>query len=437
MTRFLLIVGEQSGHNSPLFRLSNLISASEEHHAILFGPNQVRDAVSNVVFQNYLPDGSPLTSMQEAALKLLDEWGFPPSVQLLGESLTHQAILFSVYLLTKTNLVDRIQSFNPDAIISDSGYLWSFLIAKILDLPFISSCSSALQTDAEREFDLREIDFVKKSITVMKDEYGIDYDAADCYRNYSDFTISWSLPELDPHQSEFPDVHYFGAAIPINDLDRPLTDDLALEIKSFKGKKIFVSMGTVVGQKKWTLSLDNFFREVFAAFGGDPDLMVVVSAGPRYDLEKLPDFIPSNFRIRQKVAQKEILRVVDVFVSHGGNNSIHEALFFATPLLVIPIFGDQHQNASVVASNSLGLQLASPFAPKPSPNLDYITKDIILANVKELFSCHDFFKKNCKFMQNKLVSRSKWVEEEGVSKIDIFTKEKKESTHWKEVLSFD
>lgn len=45
---------------------------------------------------------------------------------------------------------------------------------------------------------------------------------------------------------------------------------------------------------------------------------------------------------------------VKVFISHGGLLSLQESIFHATPLLVLPIFGDQPRNAMYVESSGLG-----------------------------------------------------------------------------------
>jgi UDP:flavonoid glycosyltransferase YjiC (YdhE family) len=45
---------------------------------------------------------------------------------------------------------------------------------------------------------------------------------------------------------------------------------------------------------------------------------------------------------------------VDVFLTHGGFNSIRESLRTATPLAVLPQFGDQHANALRVEELGIG-----------------------------------------------------------------------------------
>nr|XP_045587430.1 UDP-glycosyltransferase UGT5-like [Procambarus clarkii] len=45
---------------------------------------------------------------------------------------------------------------------------------------------------------------------------------------------------------------------------------------------------------------------------------------------------------------------VKVFITHGGLLSLQEALYHATPLLVLPIFADQPRNARFVKESELG-----------------------------------------------------------------------------------
>jgi MGT family glycosyltransferase len=87
----------------------------------------------------------------------------------------------------------------------------------------------------------------------------------------------------------------------------------------------------------------------------------VVSLGPRHDEITLPatmwgaEFLP----------QTELLPLVDLVITHGGNNTTTEALHFGRPMIVLPLFWDQYDNAQRVHERGFGVRLDPyRFAPE-------------------------------------------------------------------------
>eukprot|EP00438_Fugacium_kawagutii_P015525 Skav201966 [mRNA] locus=scaffold103:268394:269735:+ [translate_table: standard] len=70
--------------------------------------------------------------------------------------------------------------------------------------------------------------------------------------------------------------------------------------------------------------------------------------------------LPENFVAQDALPQLELLPKCHAFITHGGANSMHEALSFGVPLAVVPIFGDQPANADVVASTGAGVSFRFP-----------------------------------------------------------------------------
>lgn len=56
--------------------------------------------------------------------------------------------------------------------------------------------------------------------------------------------------------------------------------------------------------------------------------------------------------------QLELLQKVDLFITHGGMNSINEGLNYGVPLLVVPQQLEQAMNGRQVARQGAGLLLA-------------------------------------------------------------------------------
>ncbi|WP_078559027.1 glycosyltransferase [Streptomyces sp. PRh5] len=72
------------------------------------------------------------------------------------------------------------------------------------------------------------------------------------------------------------------------------------------------------------------------------------------------DGVPPHVHITDRLPQPLLLESVDLFLTHGGFNSIRESLRTATPMAVLPQFGDQPGNAQRVEELGLGRRITDP-----------------------------------------------------------------------------
>ena len=79
----------------------------------------------------------------------------------------------------------------------------------------------------------------------------------------------------------------------------------------------------------------------------------IVSKGPQADLIELAD----NMVGAEFLPQPAILPLVDLVITHGGNNTITEGWSFGKPMIVLPLFWDQYDNAQRVDELGLGVRL--------------------------------------------------------------------------------
>ncbi|MGN6794264.1 MAG: glycosyltransferase [Streptosporangiaceae bacterium] len=79
----------------------------------------------------------------------------------------------------------------------------------------------------------------------------------------------------------------------------------------------------------------------------------IVSKGPLHSEIELPD----NMWGSEFLPQTSIIPLADLVITHGGNNTTTECLHFGKPMIVLPLFWDQHDNAQRVAELGLGVRL--------------------------------------------------------------------------------
>ncbi|HEX3325763.1 MAG TPA: nucleotide disphospho-sugar-binding domain-containing protein [Actinomycetota bacterium] len=79
----------------------------------------------------------------------------------------------------------------------------------------------------------------------------------------------------------------------------------------------------------------------------------IVSKGPRAAEFELAD----NMWGEARLPQTNIIPLTDLVITHGGNNTTTEALHFGKPMVVLPLFWDQYDNAQRVQEVGCGVRL--------------------------------------------------------------------------------
>ena len=81
----------------------------------------------------------------------------------------------------------------------------------------------------------------------------------------------------------------------------------------------------------------------------------IVSLGPQADRITLP----ANMVGEQTLPQTKVIPQVDLVITHGGNNTTTEALHFGKPMVLLPLFWDQYDNAQRMHELGFGIRLAT------------------------------------------------------------------------------
>jgi len=80
---------------------------------------------------------------------------------------------------------------------------------------------------------------------------------------------------------------------------------------------------------------------------------VIVSKGPEHARLRLADDMYGE----EFLPQPSILPQVDLLITHGGNNTVTESLHFGKPMIALPLFWDQYDNAQRMDELGFGVRL--------------------------------------------------------------------------------
>ena len=196
------------------------------------------------------------------------------------------------------------------------------------------------------------------------DAFSAEYDrqVGELQRSFSAFCVERGAPPLPGidmiHESPwlnlslYPDELDYRRATPLHPTWHNLqtsvraTDDPWQPPEDDGRRLVYLSLGSL-GSADVEL-----MRELVAGLADSPH-RYVVSRGPRHDEYGLA----ANMVGAEFLPQASVLPHVDAVITHGGNNTVTESLWFGKPMLVLPIFWDQHDNAQRVAETGYGLRL--------------------------------------------------------------------------------
>jgi MGT family glycosyltransferase len=139
-----------------------------------------------------------------------------------------------------------------------------------------------------------------------------------------------------------PHWHNLQACVRATDAAWNVPEALAEE----DGPLIYLSLGSL-GSADVEL-----MRKLIASLGGER-YRVIVSKGPQAKEIELP----ANMAGAEFLPQTSILPKVDLVITHAGNNTVTESLYFGKPMIALPIFWDQHDNAQRLDETGYGVKL--------------------------------------------------------------------------------
>jgi MGT family glycosyltransferase len=258
-----------------------------------------------------------------------------------------------------------IERVRPDVIVEDNVITFPALLTAGKPFVRIVSCNplevrgedvapvfSGLPADDRSEWDAfrAEYDRTHREIWTAFNEWVVAQGAE-------------PLPDLDfIHEGDlnlyvFPEIADYTDARPLpgswHRLDSSVREtDGGFEIpESLAGKDgalVYFSLGSL-GSADVSL-----MRRVIEVLGTTSHRFIV-SMGPLHEEIELAD----NMWGAEFVPQTKIIPLVDLVITHGGNNTTTEALHFGKPMILLPLFWDQYDNAQRVHELGYGVRLST------------------------------------------------------------------------------
>ncbi|MFU1798162.1 macrolide family glycosyltransferase [Paenibacillus azoreducens] len=344
MARVLFINGGSEGHINPTIGVvQELISRGEE--VVYFCIEAFRERIEET----------------GATVRTFDDQKFIKAFVSGGRNYLLERIngLLHTADIVVPSVLEQIEGEHFDYIIHDSMFGCGRLLAQILKLPAINSCTSFAQTKdsfddmMEQFFKNIPTEIVKpindtfQSLTEkVSEKYNVEIQSPyEVFCNPALLTIVYTTREFQPDGEAFdPTYKFVGPSIS----SRLTQKDF--DFTEIQGKKpIYISLGTVFNH-----AID-FYKLCFEALG-NTDHAIVMSIGNKTQASDLGG-IPDNFIVKNYVPQTDILQYAKLFITHGGMNSTHEGLYYGVPLIVIPQSADQPVIAEQVANIGAGIKL--------------------------------------------------------------------------------
>ena len=187
------------------------------------------------------------------------------------------------------------------------------------------------------------------------------------WERYNDWVQEQGAPPLDDldfvHPSRdlnlyvYPEVMDYTGARPLDStwhrLDSSVrTTDQAFDVpeelrdRPHESALVYLSLGSLG-------SADVDLMRRLVDLLGRTEHRYIVSTGPQHSEFELAD----NMWGKEFLPQTSILSHVDLVITHGGNNTTTEAMHFGKPMIVLPLFWDQYDNAQRVHETGYGVRL--------------------------------------------------------------------------------
>lgn len=254
----------------------------------------------------------------------------------------------------------EIEAFDPDIIVYDSAAIWGKRIARLLNIPCICSCTpysypkeliykdpemfSSLVFHQKMSGDftlktLKKMNALLKKKFLLSDEMPI----SENWCGEGDLNLLYTVKDFQLGSRFFnEDKNVFCGIL----IDKDDKSDVSKFVSNNGRKLVYISFGTIYNSFRLLSETAETLKPL-----RDFDFILNIGAHNHY---KLFEGLPKNWKVVRRVPQISLLEKVDVFISHGGVNSVREAAHYGVPMVIVPWEGDTLCAAQDIINGNYG-----------------------------------------------------------------------------------
>lgn len=340
MSRVLIVVPPMTGHVNPTVSLGAELTA-RGHDVAWVGQHDVVDKL--------LPPGSAFLPVgKELAEKVGPNYAPEDRRGPEGFKFLWEEFLVPYARETAAEVRAHVRDFRPDGLVVDQQALAGAVVARLEGLRWATSATTSAELVDPFSRMPKIEEWISRQMVDLQVGLGVaPADAAKGDLRFSEELLIAFTSEglVGPLADHYPQVRFVGPSINA----RPDPTPFDWDWLDPSTPTVLVSLGTVsaaMGSRFFTVAIE-------ALSGRDLQAVFVVP-------DDVADTLPphgGNILIRRRVPQLALLPHVDAVVSHGGHNTVCEALAQGLPLVVAPVRDDHPLVADQVVAAGAGLRV--------------------------------------------------------------------------------
>jgi UDP:flavonoid glycosyltransferase YjiC (YdhE family) len=318
-----------------------------------FGP--VRPLIYDLAGRGFdvrvFTDGRFGSDIERAGAKLVDIFADHPLDRADGESIPFPCRYVTYAGIYAEEIIGKLRAVDPALIIGETFSVIARVAAQVLGVPYINVMTGhnvdparylpALQADPKAAIS----DRCHRAVELLRDRYALLDASPFCYITAPSphLNISCQTPGFltEGERKVFEPLAFYGCIPSEKRRIAPSAAEPAYLNAPPQRMRIYACFGTIVPRFYSDVAL-GVFDALSECLEKMPEARALVSLGAQsLSNGSLGRLARPNVKVVGYADQWAALSAADVFLTHQGTNSTHEAIFHRVPMLAYPFFWDQ------------------------------------------------------------------------------------------------